>query len=354
MKRFWALLCAVSLFITPALAQEGSLILTATVRPRQTLAVKAPASGELAPFTVREGDVLTAGDTLFSVQPVRVYADMEGTVAAVHIEPGSVADAAVARYGAAVYLDYARRYEIHANAQTGYNNVDNRDLHVGTPVYLRSSNEEHFADGVITAVDGLSFTVQVLGGDLVYNQDVKIYRDPQYAKNSLLARSRQSYLKPYAVTASGTVIEVGVQPGSAVHPGDFLFSYVPDVLEPERRGVSDAADVKAAEDWLVTSVSVQPGASVQKGQALATVVRLGDYELAARAAEADATRLHAGDTLTLRFEELDLPEATAEVTFISPLGTEEGDETWYTVYLSLPDELCDAVWPGMHATLEHS
>lgn len=352
MKRFCTLLCILLLFAAPALAEGESLIVTAMVQPVETLAVKAPATGELAPFSLREGDCVSRGDTLFAVEPVRVYAGVDGTVDAVHVQPGDSADAAATRYGAALYLDYAQRYVIYANAQSGYNNAQNRDMHVGTPVYIRSVNESHRADGVITAVDGLSFTVQVLEGDLVYNQEVKIYRDPEYANSSLLARGRLSFLQPFAVTASGTIVDVGVKRGDAVQKGDYLFSYVPDQLEPERRGKADATAVKAEDAWIVTGLNVQPGASVQKGQALATVICRGEYELTAEVNEEDAVKLNVGDTFTARFEEAGLPAAEAQIVFISPLGTQQGDITRYTVRLSLPEEVRASVWPGMHATLE--
>ena len=67
MKRFLILVTALLFALTPAMAQENSLILTATVEAAQSVALKAPASGELAPLTVRTGDVVSAGSTLFTV-----------------------------------------------------------------------------------------------------------------------------------------------------------------------------------------------------------------------------------------------------------------------------------------------
>ena len=352
MKRFLLLILSLLLFISPAMAQEDSIILTATVEAVQTFALHSPATGELAPFTVRAGDAVSEGETLFTVKPVSVYAPIDGTVAAVFVQSGDIASAATARYGAALYIDYQNRYQLQLSTRTGVDKAENRDLHIGQAVYLRSNNEEHFADGVITAFDSASgsFTVQVLGGDLIYNHSVKAYRTPDYDYNSLLARGNLSSVAPYAVSASGTVIDVGVSAGETVKAGDFLFSYVPDEIDPERRGQPDATEAKAAADWIVTGVSVQPGASVQKGQTLLTAIRTGDYELTAQAEEAQAVRIVPGDTFTVTFEELNREPLQARVVSVSPLGSTGGDVSTYTVRLSftVPED----VWPGMHAVIE--
>lgn len=350
MKRFLALLMVLLLAAVPALAQTESLILTATVEAANTVVLKAPASGEVEPFTVRAGDVLAGGETVFCIKPVKVYAPMDGTVAGVFGQAGDIANAVSARFGAIMYLDYAQRYEISASMRTGYDHADNRDLRVGMPVYLRSVNEKHFADGFITGVSGTNFTVAVVGGDLVYNQDVKMYRTADYEHESLLARAELSTVAPYALNASGTITEVAVKYGDAVSAGDYLFSYVPDELPPELRAKKDALNAKAAGNWIVKNVQVENGASVQKDQVLLTAVKVGDYELKARAAEDEVNRIAVGDVFTVHFEELDLEPAEAVVAGISPLGENDGEETFYTVYLNF--DAPENVWLGMHATLE--
>lgn len=351
MKRFLSLLLSLSLLClnVPALAEDG-LILTAAVIPGHTCALKAPASGELAPFSVREGDAVQAGETLFSIEPVKVYADVSGTVALVNAGAGDIADAAVERFGAVVLVEYDERYEIHASTRTGYNNVDNRDLYVGTPVYLRSLNGEHHADGLITSVNGTEITVQIIGGDLIYTHEIRIYRDPDYAADTMVARGNISTAAPRAYSASGTITHMGAKPGQKVEPGDYLFSYVPDVLDPERRGTEDALDVLADEALIVSGVSVQAGASVSKGQTLLTFVRPGEYELCASVRESDLPLIAVGDVLTAQFDEVDLPEISATVTSISPLGTDDGEESSYTVYLAF--ENAEGILPGMHVTIE--
>ena len=349
MKRFFSLLLVLCMLSPSALA-ESSLVLPAVVTLRETLALKAPASGELAPFTVREGDVVSTGDVLLSVEPVRVYADIEGTVGIVNAEAGDIADPVCERYGGILLIEPADRYVVHSNVRTGANNSDNRDLHVGIPVYLLSNNGEHTADGVVTNVDGQNFTVQVIGGDLVYIQDLKIYRDPDHTSSSLLGRGSLSTAAPRAYTASGTLVEVGVNAGDEVQPGDFLFSYVPDQLAPERRGRKDALELQADEALIITGVNVQPGASVQKGQPMLTAIRPGDYELTAQAEEGELAQLAVGQEMTVCFEELELASLTATITAISPLGTDGGDVSTYAVRLRF--EVPEGIYPGMHAVVE--
>lgn len=352
MKRILILFAAMLLAVAPAMAQENSLILTATVEPVQTVALKAPASGELSPFTVRTGDAVAAGETLFTVEPVRVYAPIDGTVAGVFAEPGDIASGVTARYGAILYIDYEERWQLHGSTRMGADRAENCDLHIGQKVYLRSNNEENTADGVITALDSAAgnITVQVIGGDLKYNHTIRVFRTPDYDYNALITRGSLSLVAPAAVTASGTIIEMAVSDGEKVQAGDYLFSYVPDEIDPERRGQPDAAEAKAAGDWIVTGVSVQPGASVQKGQTLLTAIRMGDYELTAQAAEDEVHAISVGDVFTVSFEELNMEPVKATVTAVSPLGTVSGNETTYTVRLSF--HVPEGVWPGMHAVIE--
>lgn len=350
MKKLLASVMALCLLFTAAAAESSdALILSATVEPAIELALKAPASGELAPFTVKAGDVVAASETLFRVEPKRVYAEISGTVADVYARRGESADAAMTRYGAVMRLEYTDRYILNCVNLSSANNEANRDLFVGAPVYLRSANENHEADGVITAVEGDRFTVAVRGGDLVYTETVKVYREPDYRNSSLLARESLVSIPPYAVPASGTVVDTAVARGDVIHTGDYLFAYVPDVLEPIQRTKTDPTAVAAEQPAIVLSVAAGHGASVQKGQLLATVCPVGSYRLMAQAEEGDLQSLSVGQTLTVRFEESGAPDTTAVILSIGALGS-GGDVSRYAVYLNF--EADAAVLPGMHTTVE--
>lgn len=327
----------------------AGLMFTATVEPAQELAVKAPASGELEPFTLRAGDVLVAGDILFAIQPQTVYAEADGTVAAVYVAQGDAADGAMNRYGAAMQIDYLDRYQYTGSIANSRNTVENRDLHVGTAVYFRSDDKEETADGVITQVDGRSFTAQVIGGDLDFTERVDVYRLPDYKDANLLSEGRLTALAPYSVAASGTVLSVHVKPGDTVKAGAALLTYVPDALAPQARTLAAATQVTAESDWVVLSVSAQQGGSVQKGQALATVCPLGDYQLVIHAEEGDIGRFTPGAVMRVTFEELDMEPVEATVTGTGVLGA-TGDVSIYPVYLRF--EAPEGVLLGMHATVE--
>ena len=329
--------------------QLAGLMFTATVEPARELALKAPASGELEPFTLKAGDVLAAGDVLFAIQPQTLYAEADGTVAAVYVAAGDAADGAMNRYGAAMRIDYTERYQFTGSVANSRNTVENRDLHVGTPVYFRSDDKEEFADGVITQVDGRSFTAQVIGGDLDFTERVDVYRLPEYTDASLLAEGRLTAIAPYSVAASGTVLSVNVKPGDTVKAGDPLLTYVPDALAPDLRTLAKATQVTADSACVVLSLSAQQGGSVQKGQPLATVCQLGDYQLVIHAEEGDIGRFAPGTVMQVTFEELDLPPVEATVTGTGVLGA-AGDVSTYPVYLAF--EAPEGVLLGMHATVE--
>lgn len=333
----------------PAETLGNDLIVSARVVAREEWALKAPVSGELLPFTLREGDAVSAGALLLEVQPKSVYAQVNGTVAAVYAQAGDSADGAVERFGSVLAIEHQDRYEIHANVYTGYNSATNRNPYVGTRVYLRSANEKHFAEGVITSVSGRNITVAVLGGDLVYTEDVKIYRESTYEDKSRLARAELSVVPPALVSAGGTILSMEVKPGDAVQAGELLFTYVPDALEAGLRGKEDATRLTAPADLIVKQLHVTQGASVQKDQALLTAYPAGLYQLMGQVEEGDVARLAPGEAVQVRFEELGLGPIQATVASVSPLGSQE-DTSKYTVYFDF--EVPQGVLIGMHATVE--
>lgn len=349
MKKTIATLLCTLLYIgmlSTAFAQEqNALLLNATVIPRQELAIKAPASGELAPFSLREGDSIPQGEALFTVEAEAVYAEVSGIIADVYASPGDISAAAMDRYGCVIAIERENRYEMKCNVSTGHNKEENRNLYVGTPVYLRSSDRKTTADGVITSVEGRNFTVAVIGDALPFTKDVRVYRDNSYDTEVLLAKSTLSVVPPATAGAEGTLLSVQVKRGDTVRAGDLLFTYIPNILPPSRRLQADPTTVHAEQNIVITSLNVSQGANVQEGQVLCTAYTTGDYQLRCEVEEGDLSSFSPGDSIRVTFEDLGLAPIQATVASISAKGSEE-DISHFSVYFDF--EVPEGVHVGMH------
>lgn len=346
MKRTFALLLSALLCLagTPALAVD--LLLVAQVTAVEEAALTAPFSGEIAPFTLRSGDLVKQGEEAFRVLPREAYAEMAGTLAAIHVKPGQSAAAAAQRYGAVMQIMPEDRFELHCSMRTGYNSKENRDLQVGTSVYIRSSDGKQTAQGEIFSVSGMNFSVAVRGGNLLFDEEARVYRTEDYADKSLLGRAKPTVVQPYKVQGGGTVLSVAVEKGAKVQEGDLLYTYAPETLSAEQ--VKNGGQVIAMRDLIINTVQITPGAQVAQGQVLATAYPASSLGLTARAQEGDLAMLTPGTQAAVTFEELGLPPLPATVESVSRLGAGE-DTALYQVYLSF--EAPDTVLLGMHGTL---
>ncbi len=347
--RLWA---AIVLFtVTTALVPIGTLaaekLLVATVTAGEEVAITAPHSGEILPFTLKKGDQVAAGDTLFTIKPRFMVADVDGTVAAVHAGSGDSASGAVARYGAVLQIEHENRYELNISVRTGYNSVENRDLWVGTPVYLRAVNGEHVGLGTVISVTSGNMTVSIETGNLVYDEEVRAYRTEDYDAKALLGRAKPSLVPPHQVTAAGTVLSMKAARGDKVKQGDLLFTYVPESLSFAQYSSKETAH--AAETLVISEVLVLPGAQVQQGQALARGLRPLSMQLTAQAEEKDVPGLLIGTEATVYFEELGLGPIPAKISGVSALGTGD-DIARYDVTFSF--EAPEEIRFGMHATVQ--
>ncbi len=349
--RLTALLLAMVMALAPWLSLAGETLLMATVSSGEEIAVTAPHSGEVSSFTLRVGDTVNAGGTLFIIKPRSMYAEADGTVAIVHAGSGQSASGAVSRYGAVLLIEHENRYELVINMRTGYNSAENHDLWVGTPVYLRAVNGNHFGLGTITSVSGSSFKVSVESGDLLFDEEARAYRTLDYDAKALLGRAKPSLVSPHQVAVSGTILDMKAQRGDKVRQGDLLFTYVPDALSPGQR--AQAGRAIADEALVVSAISAAPGASVQQGQLLAKGYPLSAMQLTAQAEEKDISSFTPGTQATVYFEELGLGPIPAQVKGTSALGMgdDPSDSTArYEVTFSF--EAPPEVLFGMHATVQ--
>ncbi|MBQ7850039.1 MAG: acetyl-CoA carboxylase biotin carboxyl carrier protein subunit, partial [Clostridia bacterium] len=224
MKKFAAiLLLIVSLLSWAATALAEELELTGTVSATQAVTLTAPAAGKVESCTVAPGDHVAAGTALLTLQTVKVYAEQDGTVR-IFGQPGDSVAALTTRYGGVAYVEPAQRYTVSGSTKGAYSNDDNKLIHAGETVYLRStSNYKLKSTGTVTIVSGTSYTVEVDDDSFASGTTVNIYRDAAYAASSLIGNGKVSQASAAVYSGTGYLVRLHVQSGQQVSAGDLLY-----------------------------------------------------------------------------------------------------------------------------------
>lgn len=345
MKKITVLLLALSLMLTgvPALAETATsgVSYSGTVAYGATRSITAPFGGTLGDYTLSVGDTVKVGEALFTLSTTKVYAPFDGIVHGVQAQPGDEAAAVTDRYGALLYMEPVGKYTISTTTANAYkndsNNNINRYLNEGETVYLRSSDDnERTGVGMITTVDGRSFTVEVKEGKLNVEDTVSIYRDAAYSNAERLA----SYAKVQraastAITAEGSVLKCLVTEGQSVKRGDLLFETVTGTLAG-LQGVSDTVATPA--DGTIVSVAKASGAAVNQNDVLATYYTQADLRVQFTVDEGDLDTIGAGAKVKVTFDALSAREALdGTIASVVSVPGEAGGDSKYTAYVQLAD-----------------
>ena len=355
-KKSFSLLVALCLaFSASALAETpvGGLDYTGKVAVKQTRTLLAPFGGQLEDFALRAGDAVTAGQTLFTLSTTKVYAPVSGTVRGLQAQPGDEAQQVITRYGALCSLEPEGLYTLTASTSGAYDSESlhnrNRYVNPGDTVYLQSDeDDERTGTGVVTAVDGRSFTVEVLLSTLDPEDAVTVYNAPAMETANRLARNaRLSQAAATAITAEGSVLRCLVSEGQKVKRGDALFETVTGTLA-NLSPVSNT--VTAPADGVVQSVQAAAGATVQQNDVLATLYRQSDLWVTFDADESDLDAIAVGQQVTVTLDALPARDAVAgTVEAISAVNAATEGSAKYTVSVSLADTA--NLREGMSATV---
>ncbi len=207
----------------PVAAPSAALILTGKVEASESLTIPAPFGGIVDDFTVTSGLRVAAGEVLFTLRPVRVYAPADGTVGGIFAEPGDLAAYVQSQYGALCFIERTRGLIVTTTTTTGQGAGRDIDLTIGQRVYLTASGPGHAGEGRVIARAGDQFTVEILGGNTRERDTVQIYDDPGLASGARIGRGTVERKAPVAVTGDGSVLRVYVSEGDSVARGDLLF-----------------------------------------------------------------------------------------------------------------------------------
>ncbi len=334
MKKLLA--CMLLMMIVPAAMAEGKSY-EGKVVSTEVAAVLAPAAGTIGEVMVQAGERAVKGAEVAALTTTTVYAEQAGTVK-VFGSAGESVDTLTARYGAVVYIEPDCIFTISGSTSYAYDSADNKVIHPGETVYLRSSNATgRTAAGVVTAVSGSKFTVEVDNGTLQSGDTAYIYRSASYDTTSRIGRGTVTKTDPVAMTGVGVVASILVRDGAHVEPGTPLFTTVETTA-------AYAWQMLSPEEGVIASVSVTPGTAVEAGTLIAEVYPDSAMRLEMIVESRDLRAIHTGDRVSVTFD--NGVTASGEIERISnvpyvPEASEDeaaDDTVYFAVYAAFEAE----------------
>ena len=325
------------LVLAAGAACAETLSLNGTIEAGVTVPVYAPIGGTVESIAVEQGMRVSSGDTIFSYRTDKTYASEDGKVSGVFVEAGDDAETMTERYGADLYIEGKSKYTINASTSKAYSSVDTMLIHTGEKVYLLCKKvSTRNGTGIVTAVDGTSYTVLVTEGNFIAGDVVSVYRDSAYSDKLRIGRGTAARANPTAVNATGAIVNVAVQDGDEVKRGDLLLETLTGTFD---RYEMSGTSVTAAEEGVITTVSVEAGTAVTKGDIVAKIAPLSGMRVEALVGADDRKELKAGDKVTITLESDDTKSYDGTVRYISELPEEDSDTIQYKVTIDFtPDE----------------
>ena len=350
MKRMTtALLLAAALALPLACPAEEAVRLDGRIEAAVVRTITAPHTGRVGDYSVREGEWVQGGETVFTLSAEPVYAQFDGTVTGLFAEAGDQAAVVQDRYGALCYMEREHLYEADCSTSGADSDNENRIIHVGEHVYIRSKdNEDRRGEALVTGVEGSRYTLEVLSSvDIRLNEQIKVYRDDHYRSADCIGSGKVHRVDPVGVTAEGYVRRVYAADGQRVRRGDLLFEVVPDALDGLRG--SDGS-VTMPVDGVVLSVMAQSGEEIAKDQPMATYCEKQDMQLVCPADEEDLAAIQVGMEVPVTLDAYRDETMTGTVVSIAGASAEGGSSASFDVTIRLPEN--EHVRIGMNATAE--
>lgn len=348
MKKIMAALLAALMLPACALAEETTRI-DGTIEAVKTRIITAPHSGRVGDFAVRAGDMLSAGDALFTLSADKIYADFDGTITGVFAQPGDSAASVQDRYGALCYMERDTLYTANCTTAGAASENEYKIVHVGEKVFIRSdANNDRNGEAIVTHVEGKEYTLEVTSfDDIRLGESVNVYRDNRYYSSSRIGKGTVHRIDPVGVTAEGYVRAVHVKDGQKVKRGDLLFEIVPDALDGMRGG---DGSVSMPASGVVLSVLAESGEEIAKDQPMATFCEKQDMQLVCPADEEDLAAIQVGMEVPVTLDAYRGEPMTGTVVSIAGVSAGDGSSASFDVTIRLPEN--EHVRIGMSATAE--
>ncbi len=342
-----ACVLALCMMLAPAAMAQEAVSMSGRLQPADIELITAPMSGSVLECEAETGDLLKEGDALIVIDTVRIYAPCDGVVAAMRAEEGDSLSFINMFYGAAMYIEPKSEYIIYGSTTNAYDSNDNRMIHVGETVYLTSvNNSSRTGEGIITYVDGETYTVEVTESNIRLNETCRISRDDDSSyEKGRIGQGKTQRNNPVAVTAEGSVVKLHVSEGDEVKMGDLLMEIAPDQLDGETESV-----LAADKECIVLSMMASEGGVVQKGQPVAQV--FSELHAVVQVSEDDLLNIEVGDSVNVMLDidpdEYKYKGKIEKISYVPAEGALGG--VMYNVTVSFAND--DVVRVGMSVTVE--
>ena len=335
MKRVTAIVTV--LLMAAGMAQAETLSLSGTVKAGVTVPVYAPIGGTVENVTVEAGMHVVAGDTLFSYRTEKTYASGDGTVTGIFAKAGDDAETVTEQYGADLYIESTALYTVSASTSKAYSSIETMLVHTGETVYVVCrTDDSRKGVGIITAVDGTSYTVLITEGSFIPGDSASVYRDEACSEKQRIGRGSVARVNPTAVNTTGAIVSIAVNDGDQVKRGDLLMETLSGTFEGyEMSGTA----VSTVEEGVIVSVSAEVGATVSKGDVVAQIAPISGMRVEAAVGADERLSLKAGDKVAIELEADDSRTYEGTVRYIAEMPEEEAEEVTYKAVIDFtPDE----------------
>ena len=261
----------------------------------------------------------------------------------VFAKAGDDAETVTEKFGADLYIEGTTLYTVSASSSKAYSSVETTFVHTGETVYiLCRTDAKRKGTGIVTAIDGTSYTVLVTEGSFITGDSVSVYRDEDHTDKLRVVRGTIARVNPTAVNGTGAVVSVAVQDGDTVKRGDLLMETLSGTFEGyEMTGTA----VTAAEEGVITSVTAEAGATISKGDVVAQIAPISGMRIEAAVTADDRAALKAGDKVTIELEADESKNYEGTVRYITEMPEEETEEVTYKAIIDFTPD--DNVYFGM-------
>lgn len=304
-----------------------------TVISGESISISAPFGGTISALSLRAGSKVAVGTTIATIETTKVYASEGGTISGVFAQAGDSVEDIVSRYAAVLYIAPERKYTITADVEKAYDSAETRYVNIGETVFIAcTADGAHTAKGVITSVNGTTYTVETTSGELLMDETVSLYRTEGMDTKSRIGRGSVSRTAEIAVGGSGSILYMHVRDGEKVTRGQLLFETVTGSFDGlyalSNEIVSDV-------DGIVASVDVAAGSSVSKGTTLMSVYPNSALQIEVLIPEYDLLSIAEGDRVKIGFNWDEGSEQMYEgtVSMISHMSQDTNGEVAYKGYI---------------------